>query len=48
MVKEMAYEEGWQIIYFTAKGEVEEALREEKEKGEITYFKIEDFSHEEE
>ncbi|KKC30230.1 ATP-binding protein [Caldanaerobacter subterraneus] len=48
MVKEMAYKEGWQIIYFTAKGEVEEALREEKEKGEITYFKIEDFSHEEE
>jgi len=31
---------GWQIIYFTAKGEVKEALEKEINKGKINYFEI--------
>jgi len=31
---------GWQIIYFTAKGEVREALEKEINKGKINYFEI--------
>ncbi len=32
---------GWQIIYFTAKGEVKEALKEEIDSRKISYFEIE-------
>ena len=31
---------GWQIIYFTAKGEVKEALRKDIDSARINYFEI--------
>lgn len=43
MVKNIA-RAGWQIIYFTAKGEVKDALREDIERGEIRYFEVEGVS----
>jgi len=39
MLKDIA-KSGWQVIYFSAKGEVKDLLNEDINKGEINYIKI--------
>jgi len=31
---------GWQVIYFSAKGEIKDTLKEDIEKGDINYIEV--------